>query len=165
MKLKYLVFIILLLSSFLTVNESFANKNLDIVLNYPVINSTSKLYPVKRLWEKGVSHLLFSKNSKVSYNKELLKERLSELKYVLEKKEISEIQKSSERFAYQVGIYSEKLSDLNDKNKINKALEEFKSYSKSLVVLRDLYEANSSYWLLVQQDIDTLNIISDKIKN
>ena len=154
----------ILVSCFLIVNQVSASTE-DIIINYPTITPNSELYPIKRLWEKGFHFVLFSQKMKFNYNEGLLKERLAELKYVAEKKLLSEIETSSNRFAHQAGVTIEQLRNLNDKGRVDKTLDQFKSYSKTLASLRDLYEANSSFWRLIQQDIDTLNILSDKIKN
>lgn len=165
MKSKYLLFSVVLIIYLLFTDKSLAKTDLDLTINYPAINPTSFLYPVKRIWEKAFPFILFSQKSKLDYNQGLLKERLAELKYVAEKKLLSDIEKSSQRFAYQAGVTVEGLKNLNDKNKINQTLEDFKSYNKILASLRDFYQANSSFWMLIQQDIDTLNILSGKIKN
>lgn len=155
-------FLVLLTFYLLGLNKVLAQSNQNISINYPIIKSDSELYPVKRSWEKILSFFIFPKNLHADYNTLLLKERLAELKYAAEKRLLSEIEKSSNRFATQAGVTVEELQKLNNSDKFNKTNDDFKIYKKILADLRDLYEANSSYWMLVQQDIDTLNILSSK---
>lgn len=160
MKIKGWFIIGILAFSFLATNYAFANEDLSQVKN-PTIAPTSLFYPVKRLWEKGFSYVLVNKGSKANYNRELLKERLEELKYVAEKKYLSEIERSTQRFSYQAGVLVEDLKSLDDKNKNKIVLEDFEAYKKILDQLRNLYPANSSYWMLIQHSINTLTLLSD----
>lgn len=126
------------------------------------INPGSFYYSFKRLWEKGRARLFFNIKSKVSFSESLLKTRLAELNYVVEKKLLSEMQTSSERFAYQAGILTEELISAN-KGK-EEMIKKFEQYAKFLEGLRDNFPANSSFWMLVQHDINTLSILSEKLK-
>lgn len=160
MKVKFLVILIL---SLLIVNNVSANTDKDTP-NYPFINSTSEFYPLKRIWEKTLSFVIFLKGPRFNHESNLLKTRLAELKYVADKKILSGIETSSNRFTSQAGILIEKTKEINDKQKTEKVMADFTQYSRILAELRDIYEANSSYWRLIQQDIDTLKILSDKIE-
>lgn len=163
--------IVSLILYFLNTNATFLKITGEEVINYPSINSISFLYPFKRVWEKAHYYIIVTKNNRFLFNKSLIGERLSELRYVVEKKISPEIKPTTERFAYQAGITVDQLISLNEKNipdkidKTNHLKANFENYKKTLASLRDLYEANSSYWLLIQQDIDTLDILFDKIKN
>lgn len=120
-------------------------------------------YQFKRGYEKILEIFQFSNNSKLNYRQNLLLTRLSELKYIAEKKDIGELQQSTERFSYEagkVGQLAEKLSS-SDKTSVQ---NKFKEYQPVLEQLRDLYAYNSSYWKLIQYDIDTLDILSKKLK-
>lgn len=126
------------------------------------INPGSIYYSFKRLWEKGSAKLQFSSQSKIRFNESLLKTRLAELNYVVQNKLLSEVQSSSERFAYQAGILTKGLSKGNkEKEKIVKEFEQIQIF---LDKLRDNYPANSSFWMLIQHDINTLKILADQIK-
>ena len=120
-------------------------------------------YSFKRVKEKGIMIIKIGSKSKFEYSKILLEKRLSELVSLVDVKEPSLITGSSERFSYQAGILAELNSKLKDSQKDNiKTL--FNNYKKVLSELRDNYPANSAYWLLIQQNIDTLNILLDKMK-
>lgn len=123
-------------------------------------------YSLTRLTEKGLIFIKISKESKVDYFKNLTQKRLAELKYVVENKLLSEVQQSSQRLSYQIGILSDYLSTnqnqlskqkLNTKNLLN-------SYKELLANLRDQYPANSNYWMLIQHNINSIDINLEKLK-
>lgn len=126
------------------------------------INPGSFYYSFKRIWEKFSERMVLNAQSKVNLHESLLKTRLEELNYVIEKRLLSEIQTSSERFAYQAGILTGEVIKVNkDKEAI---VKKFDQYSKVLEKLRDNFPANSSFWMLVQHDINSLSILSATLK-
>lgn len=129
-----------------------------------VINPGSFYFSFKRLWEKGTERLQFSIQSKISFHEALLKRRLAELNYVAENKLLSEVQTSSERFAYEAGILTQDLVKQSKVNEKQALIKQFGQYGEFLPKLRDKFEANSSYWMLIQHDINTLKILTEKLK-
>lgn len=158
-KIIPLILILTLLST--QTSPSFADEG---NLNLPsiTINPGSFYYPFKRLLEKGMERLQFSRKSKITFLKSQLRTRLAELNYVVDKKLLSEVQTSSERFAYYAGVLTEELIR-EDKNK-EQTIEEFNKFSKFLEKLRDNYPANTSFWMLIQHDINSLKILSERLK-
>lgn len=160
-KIIFSIFVIFLsICQPLAVNA--AEKN--ITFKNEVINPGSFYYSLKRIWEKGQEKLQFSKKAKITFYKSQLTTRLAELNYVVEKKLLSEVQSSSERFAYQAGILTEELVRQNKSADKENIIKEFEKFIPFLDSLRDKYEANSSFWMLVQHDINTLRILSDQLK-
>ena len=154
------ILIFLCLFTFVLSGSVYANEQLS--LPDTKINPGSFYYPFKRILEKGWEKLQFGKTQKIDFYKSQLKTRLAELNYVVEKKLLSEVQSSSERFAYYAGILTGELVKENiDKEK---AVKEFEQYSNFLEKLRDKYEANSSFWMLIQHDINALGILSDQLR-
>ena len=139
------------------VEENLAIKN-------EVINPGSFYYSFKRLWEKGMDKLQFSKELKINFYKSQLKTRLAELNYVVENKLLSEVQQSSERFSFYAGILTDELVRQNKVQDKEKAIKEFEKYSIFLNKLRDNYPANTSFWMLIQHDINSLDILSKRLK-
>lgn len=147
----------------------FYTRVLATEVNLPNILVTPNnylFYSLTRLTEKGLILIKISKESKVDYFKSLTLKRLAELKYVVDNKLLSEVQQSSQRLSYQIGILSDYLSinqnqlskqKLDTKNLLN-------SYRELLADLRDKYPANSSYWMLVQHVINSLEINLEKLK-
>lgn len=157
-KIIFSIFLILLVSQPLI---TVAAQESRLIKN-EAINPGSFYYAFKRLWEKGTERLQFSRQSKITFYQSQLKTRLAELNYVVERKLLSEVQTSSERFAYYAGILTGELVKENkDKEKM---VKEFEQFSKFLEKLRDKYPANTSFWMLVQHDINTLNLLSDTLK-
>lgn len=128
------------------------------------ITPDSFYYPFKRLWEKTRERFIFSTEGRVKFYDSLFDTRLIELKYVSENRSLGEIERSSQRLSFQAGVLKEELKKLNHAERIQQVLDKYEMYSKLLGNLRDLYPANSAYWLLLQQNIDTLKILSDNLK-
>jgi hypothetical protein len=158
MKIFLISLIVFLCSARITLAISPENYNLTGQKTLP----SSPSYSFKRIKEKGLMIIKITSESKFKYSKLLLEKRLSELVSLIDVKEPSLITGSSQRFSYQAGI----LADLNSKLKSSQKNEIeiiFEEYKKILSELRDNYPANSAYWLLIQQNIDTLNILFDKM--
>jgi len=98
------------------------------------------LFSIKRLSEKLQTELIFINNQKADFENILIKRRLSELSILVNNKELSQIETSGSRFMTQIQssknpvITEDMLIQLSD--------------------LRDTFQANSSYWLIIQQCID-----------
>jgi hypothetical protein len=120
-------------------------------------------YALKRLKEKATEFFKFSKDSKYSYKKELLARRVSEYVSLVEKKEQSQISNASQRLAFQAGVLAEN-SIQEPKETKDEIINLFKKYIPILEKMRDNFPANTPFWLLSQQDIDTMNILTDKLK-
>lgn len=121
-------------------------------------------YKFKRLKEKIKVIFKFSKQSKFDYREELLEKRLSELVSLVESKNANEIANSTQRFAYQAGKLAE--GSYNDKSSDRKKeiIDLFGKYKPILDQMRDNFPANSPFWLLSQHDINTLDILTDRLK-
>lgn len=152
-----------ILVSLLIVLQPFAiNAGEDINLKNESINPGSFYYSFKRLWEKASEKLNFNNQSKINFYQSLLHVRLAELKYVVENRVLSEVQTSSERFAYQAGILTEALVKENQDKE--KTIKEFQKMQEFLEYLGDKYPANSSFWMLIQHDINSLKILAERLK-
>lgn len=119
-------------------------------------------YLFKRSQEKILEKFQFSNSSKLNFHKKLMLERLSELKYVAETKSLGLLQISSQRFSYEAGKVVEYAQDMTQEDK-DDVKNQFISYKPLLEKLRDIYPSNSSFWMLIQYDIDTLDILSKKL--
>ncbi len=123
----------------------------------------SSLYPLKRLKEKVKMKLTFSSREKVRYGISIFEKRLSELTGLVDKKDATYLESSAQRFAAQAGFLAD-LASAGDKEMKESVLSYFKAYRPILEKLRDSYPANYAYWLSIQQDIDSLNILSEQLK-
>lgn len=159
-KIIFFIFVIFLSICPLVINA--AEKT--ITFKNEVINPGSFYYSFKRLWEKGIEKLQFSRESKITFYQSQLKTKLAELNFVVENKLLSEVQQSSERFSYQAGILTNELVKQSKAEDKEKFIREFEQYGKFLDRLRDIYPANSAYWMLIQHDINSLKILSERLK-
>lgn len=158
------LFLVTILLFTMSAELIYAEDAQQLELSKNSINPGSFYYPFKRILEKGKEKLLFSQELKKKFHMSLLQVRLSELDYVVSNKVLSEIQTSSERFSYQAGILTQDLVKQNNTDEKTKLVKEFEKYGKFLANLRDKFPANSSYWMLVQHDINTLSILSEGLK-
>lgn len=134
----------------------------ELSIKNEFINPGSFYYSFKRVWEKGLEKLQFSPLSKINFSQSQLKVRLAELQYVVENDLLSEVQKSSERISYQAGkLTDELISENKDKESTAKSFQEMQKF---LEKLRDKYPSNSSFWMLIQHSINSLGLLSEKLK-
>ncbi|KKQ91826.1 MAG: hypothetical protein UT17_C0004G0174 [Candidatus Woesebacteria bacterium GW2011_GWB1_39_10] len=120
-------------------------------------------YLFKRVKEKVTKVFKFSKNSKYQFQKGLLERRVSEYVSLVEKNEQSQISDASQRLAFEAGILAESSVE-ESKEKKTEIISLFEKYKPILGKMRDNFPANTPFWLLSQQDIDTMNILTEKLK-
>lgn len=157
-----LVLFIATIFIFPSISFTAAKESENLELPKSVINPGSFYYPFKRFWEKGLEKIQFSDNSRISLGKSLLKTRLAELKNIVDNEILSEVQRSSERFAYQAGVLTQLVTKNDDEKK--KIIEAFNEYTKFLEKLKIKFPADSSFRMLIQHDINTLEILSNSLK-
>lgn len=164
MKFKKATILVLLVPFFLFANGQIVEGH-GANLNLPktIINPGSFYYPFKRIVEKAREKILFSDSGKVSFYSSTLKTRLVELDYVTGKKALSEVENSSKRFAATAGVLTDAVLKMGQSGREN-LVKQFAEYSDFLAEARDRFPANSSFWLLIQHDINTLNILSEHLK-
>lgn len=161
---KLLVFTFVLFSVFFLPVNILATE-----LNLPktTINPDNYLFfSLKRLIEKGELYIKFSKESKADYYQDLTLKRMAELKYVVDNKLLGEVEKSSQRLSYQIGVLSDYINMNRGKlvETIPGTKELLSNYKIPLANLRDQYPANSSFWMLVQHTINSIDLNLEKLK-
>lgn len=155
------LFILILL--FIIVQPTYADEFSKLNLPSQTINPGDFYYSFVRLWEKIAEKFQFNNEAKFKYSNSLIDKRMSELGYVVKNKRLGEVQHSSERLAYQVGTLTDDLIKKGNKENSNQLRKKIGSYFQALSELRDYFSANSSFWMLVQHDINSLKIYSDKL--
>lgn len=123
----------------------------------------SAFYPFKRIKEKIEMIIIFSAKEKTRYGIILLEKRLSELASLVDRKDAIYLESSAQRFAAQAGVLTNHAL-AGDKEIKELVLSYFEGYKPVLEQLRDNYPANYAYWLSIQQDIDTINILSERLR-
>ena len=120
-------------------------------------------YPLKRFKEKTTEFLKFTHKSRSTYQQELLAKRLSELISLKNSKNVNEFPNATQRFAYQAGkLADDSYNDSSDDK--SKIIKIFDYYKPTLEKMRDNFPSNSPHWLLSQHDINTLSILTDRLK-
>ena len=118
-------------------------------------------YVFKRLKEKITEFFTFSSGAKFSYRAELLEKRVSEYVSLVDSKNQTEIANASQRISYEAGILTDSAKNDKDKTETDSLFEKYKPI---MAKMRDNFPANSPSWLLSQEDIDTFNILKEKLK-
>jgi len=118
---------------------------------------------VKRVWEKVQERVITNKDAKIRLYSSLVEQRLSELDYVVETKNRNQMEKTSSRLAYYAGTLEEFLENNASQETKLQVREKYKTYLEPLALMRDEFSANSSDWMFVQYDIDSLNNYIQKL--
>lgn len=118
-----------------------------------------------RFKEKITLFFKFRSEDKLSFQQQLVEQRLGELDYVIKSGQGDFIEEVSSRYSAYVGRYGEAILSSNNITQKEQALEMFKNHPQILALMRDNFPANSSFWMLLQHDINTIQIYTDKIKN
>lgn len=122
------------------------------------IAPNSFLYPLKRISEKVIVYFYFDSNKKTDYYQNLVQVRLAELKYIIDNDFKDRVENSTQRVSYQIGILTDYVVEKKLNNKQQGLVELYKEDKIILEKLRDKYPANSSYWMLVQHIINSIDL-------
>lgn len=133
--------------------------------NLPAVKITpdSFYYPFKRFSEKIIVNFYIDADSKTEYYKDLAQKRMAELKYVVDKDYLDQVEKSTQRVTYQVGVLTDHVAGKKLNNKKENLANLYKEDKIILEKLRDKYPANSSFWMLVQHVINSIDINLQKL--
>jgi hypothetical protein len=127
-----------------------ATQAAEIKVSYEKINPDSRIYPLKRAWEKLMLSLSFSEGQKKQYMQKLVETRFKELVYVADKKKLHEFEKASSRYNTMIGEYIQKYSDTK-----KDMGESAKNYQQILGELRKQYESDFAYWSFLKSSQET----------
>lgn len=169
MKKIFLSFILLLT---LEANTVFADNHTNISLPSIYIQPGTIYYPLVRVWEKFSYNFYFGNQAKLSFNRSALKQRVAELQIVTEDQLLGEVQKSTERVSYFVGVVADLLigeyrhGDKEQAIRVkSEVASEFVAYQYLLPQMRDRFPANSSYWMLVSHSLNSIESNLKLIEN
>lgn len=154
MKFFFLVFLISCISIFPPFFVHANSTDLPLVSIPP----GSFYYSFKRLSEKIMVNFYINPESKMNYYKDLFQNRIAELQYIIDKKYLDQVEQSTQRVSYEVGILTDYVvaEKLNSQKK--NLVDLFKGDKIILEKLRDKYPANSSFWMLVQHSINSIDL-------
>jgi len=120
-------------------------------------------FALKRISEKIRGFWIQSTNPSGigEFRIELAKERSLEMFYILERQELeAHMETSVSRYITYMGILTEQLDQDGVEGK--SVVEAFSGQVKSLESQRDRFPAQSAQWLMMQQCIDTVNVLLSK---
>lgn len=154
---------------FLVLPTAIGQNSVDPSLNisYEKVNmKDGTLYLIKRFKERTFL-FLFSLNSqkKIDYYQKLLGIRLSELKYIVDHKDISNIQVASQRYFTTAGQLTNFLIAKNttttNKEKVKKL---FAQHIKVIEILKKSYNDTTAEWRFLRDDANYLIDYSAALK-
>lgn len=108
--------------------------------SFELINPDSKFYEVKRTTEKVMLTPLTV----------LIDRRFNEILYLVDKNQLGELENALARYSATAGA-------LLEIPKEKRGLKNLETYKSELARIRDVFPANSSFWLMVQSSLDTTN--------
>ena len=111
-------------------------------------------YIIKRLKEKLGLFFSFSTDSKVNFLRKQLATRLAELKYTIDKKEMSFFEKATQRYFTTAGDTTNLLKGKNKNEEFKPFSELLESHVPVLTKLRDMFQPTTAEWRFVEDDIN-----------
>jgi|SRR3989344_1019658 len=154
---------IIVIYAILLANLSLANAQQTMRLPNIIVQPGMYIYPLMRLGEKIFDRFQFNNEAKGKYYQDLFQKRLAELKFVVDNNYLDEIEKSSQRVSYQVGILTDLVVSHKLSNKKSVIIDLYNDDKRILEKLRDKYHSNSSFWMLVQHSINSIDINLQKL--
>lgn len=129
-------------------------------LKYEAVNpGNDPAYVFKRFREKVILFILsVSPEKKADFYEGLLTIRLSELKKIVDKKDIANIQTTSQRYSATLGEYTDFLIARKLEGRKEKVKSTFLTHVPVLEKLRDSYDYTLAEWRFIQYDLDYLKI-------
>lgn len=162
--MKKLIILITLLLCF-GVSVTLANGGeLEALIPEKVNPNDGTSYTVKRIGEKFMLLTKLTSNSKVGYYKKLLARRLSELLYVIDGKDIANIEKTSQRYETTAGQLTELILKKNLTGQKESIIGLFDNHSKIIESVKEKFSYDTGERRLVQNDINSLKIYSDQLR-
>ncbi|KKR39601.1 MAG: hypothetical protein UT72_C0005G0017 [Candidatus Woesebacteria bacterium GW2011_GWB1_40_101] len=136
---------------FLLIYALYSNFSFSRTFRFELINPDSKFYEVKRFGEKvRLSLITKFSGSGSEYLSILLDRRFREILYLVAKNQLGELENSLARYNTTAGI-------LLEIPKEKRGIKNIETYKLEFARIRDLFPANSSFWLFTQSALDTTN--------
>lgn len=120
---------------------------------------------IERFQERINIFLKFSNRDKITFQQELVEKRLAEIDYVIKSGQGDLIEESSSRYKTYIGRLIKSTKSAQIKDMKSQLLNMGENHQKILAPLRDNFESNSGFWLLLQQDIDIVREFTDQVRS
>lgn len=163
-KIILIIFLFLNLSSSVSASQTILLSDQELKTlgfsEYESINPNLLVYPLKKFGEKIILMFIFREDDKKQYFVQLLDTRFREVIYIINLQKTGFLAETVSYYnAFLKNINTKYSNDLGDNLKFR---NQIRRYVNILEVLRDKYPANSSYWLNIQQAIDSTRLLLQK---
>ena len=119
----------------------------------------------EKIKEKITLFSNFSKSGKTKYQIVLTEKRLAELKYAVDSGQTDLVEPTSSRYATYVGKLTNYIIKNNQVSFQKELNSLFEMHKGTLEIMRNKFIYDSAWWLMLQQDIDTVNIFQIKLNS
>ena len=151
---------IILFSGFLAnLNIIFAQESSEAAVKIEKVSNIRD-----RLFEKITLFFKFSNEKKLDYYIYLQEKRLADLKYAIDNDDGDLIEELSSRYSTYLGTMTNFLIEKKLNYKKEEILKMMENHSRIIENLQKNFTFESGFWLLLQHDINTLKIFSDKLQ-
>lgn len=138
-----------------------------IEVNYERVNPSDGFnYGLKRLKEKLLLILPFrSAKSKAGLYEQFTKNRLAELKYVVDQKDMANFENATTRYFTTVGQFVDFLTKNGTADQKSQAAKSLSTHTPVLEALRDTFEGQEkAEWRFMQDDINYVKLYTDQLQ-
>lgn len=118
---------------------------------------------IERQKEKITLFLKFTTNDKLKYYKYLSEKRLAEIVYATENEYGDRIEETSARYLANIGNLTKYVESNNISPYKQELIDLSINHISVLENLRDLFPANSGWWLSIQHDINVIKMFSKQV--
>lgn len=136
----------------------------DVVVFEKVNPDNPRSYRIKRLGEKlRVFSFLTNNKKRALYLATLTDKRLAELAYIVDKKDLANIETSSQRYEASVGNATELLVSKKLTNETPEFIEKLKKQQAVLDVLSTKFDYKTAEYRFVMNDVNSVKLYLDKL--
>jgi len=124
-------------------------------------------YKLKRLSEKiTLTRLNLMKSKNIgNFYLDLVEKRGKELIYINQTEKLAYLESTTSRYITYVGLFTETYDNNKEGIDVNRANRILSQQKELFMKEKEKYEYGSSQWLLVQQAIETADVLQSKIKS
>lgn len=145
---------------FLPINSLTAQESI-LEPDYKVDHIASRTEKIK---EKIGLILRVNKTAKINYQIKIIEKRLAELYWAVEN-DVDSIETAASRYSTYIGnleLFLETNRDIISKDQI---LNTFNKHKEIISNIQSKFERDSGWWLSIQHNLNTIDILSDKIRS
>lgn len=119
---------------------------------------------IAKVLERANLIFKFSGLDRARYWQKLLDIRLAELKMEVDDENFDLVEETASRYSTYLGRYAEFVIGKKIIDQKETILDQLKVHSEVLSKLRDGFEYDSAWWLMIQHDVNTIQIFKERIE-